>query len=157
MKSMKIEASELEDDQLRELLVQISLEWERRFAVAPQITASIAEYDAAELVGSSLRIGEGRKRSDTAVIKGVDFRKGSILYQVKSNRPSGKPGSKVTLVGKPKNYNWDKLVWILYDREYRIEEAWEFTRNEYRQLFESKKRISPEDMQKGTRLFSRSI
>ena len=157
MKSMKIEVSELEDDQLRELLVQISLEWERRFAVAPQITASIAEYDAAKLVGSSLRIGEGRKRSDTAVIKGVDFRKGNILYQVKSNRPSGKPGSKVALVGKPRNYNWDKLVWILYDLEYRIEEAWEFTRNEYRQIFESKKRISPEDMRKGTRLPSRSI
>jgi len=65
VKSLKIEVSELEDDQLRELLVQISLEWERRFAVAPQITASIAEYDAAKLVGSSLRIGEGRKRSDT--------------------------------------------------------------------------------------------
>jgi len=79
------------------------------------------------------------------------------LYQVKSNRPSGKPGSKVTLVGKPRNYNWDKLVWILYDLEYRIEEAWEFTRNEYRQIFGSKKRISPEDMRKGARLPSRLI
>ena len=126
---------------------------ERRFAVAPQITASIAEYDAAKLVGTSLRIGKGRKESDTAVTKGVDFRKGNIFYQVKSNRPSGKPGSKVTLVGKATSFDWHKLVWILYDQEYNIEEAWEFTRNKYRQLFELKKRISPEDMRKGTKLY----
>ena len=150
---MKIDVSRLEDDQLRDLLVQISLEWERRFAVAPQITASIAEYDAAKLAGTSLRIGKGRKESDTAVTKGVDFRKGDVFYQVKSNRPSGKPGSKVTLVGKATSFDWHKLVWILYDQEYNIEEAWEFTRNKYRQLFELKKRISPEDMRKGTKLY----
>ena len=150
---MKIDVSRLEDDQLRDLLVQISLEWERRFAVAPQITASIAEYDAAKLVGTSLRIGKGRKESDTAVTKGVDFRIGNIFYQVKSNRPSGKPRSKVTLVGKATSFDWHKLVWILYDQEYNIEEAWEFTRNKYRQLFELKKRISPEDMRKGTKLY----
>lgn len=149
---MMFKVSRLEDDQLRDLLVQISLEWERRFAVAPQITASIAEYDAAKLVGTSLRIGKGRVESDTAVTKGVDFRKGGIFYQVKSNRPSGKPGSKVTLVGKARSFDWHKLVWILYNRKYNIEEAWEFTRKTYRKLFESKKRISPDDMRKGTRL-----
>ena len=77
---MRIDVSQLEDDQLRDLLVQVSLEWERRFAVAPQITASIAEYDAAKLVGTSLRVGEGRRESDTAVTKGVDFRKGNVSY-----------------------------------------------------------------------------
>jgi len=153
VKSMKFDVSRLEDDKLRDLLVQISLEWERRFAVAPQITVSVAEYDAAKLVGTSLKVGKGRKESDTAVTKGVDFRKDNIFYQVKSNRPSGKPGSKVTLVGKATNFDWHKLVWILYDREYNIKEAWEFSRNKYRELFEPKKRISPEDMRKGTKLF----
>ena len=143
----------LKDDQLRGLLVQVSLEWERRFAVAPRITDSIAEYDAAKLVGTSLRIGKGRKECDTAVTKGVDFRKGNTFYQVKSNRPSGKPGSRVTLVGKATCFDWDKLVWVLYDREYNIEEAWDFTRNKYRELFELKKRISPDDMRKGTKLY----
>jgi hypothetical protein len=153
VKSMKFDVSRLEDDKLRDLLVQISLEWERRFAVAPQITASVAEYDAAKLVGTSLKVGKGRKESDTAVTKGVDFRKDNIFYQVKSNRPSGKLGSKVTLVGKATNFDWHKLVWILYDRGYNIEEAWEFACNKYRELFESKKRISPEDMRKGTKLY----
>ena len=149
---MELDVSELEDIQLRDLLVKVSLEWEKRFAVAPRITADIAEHDAARLVGTSLRVGKGRKESDTAVMKGVDFWKGEQRYQVKSNRPSGKPGSKVTLVGKSSNFDWDKLVWILYDREYKIEEVWEFTRDEYRKLFESKNRISPEDMRLGSRL-----
>jgi len=150
---MTFDVSTLEDDELRDLLVQTSLEWERRFAVAPQITASVAEYDAAKLVGTSLRIGKGRRESDTAVTKGVDFRKGNISYQVKSNRPSGKPGSKVTLVGKATSFDWHKLVWVLYDREYNIQEAWEFPLKKYRELFGAKKRISPEDMRQGTKLY----
>jgi hypothetical protein len=153
VKSMTCDVSKLEDDQLRDLLVQISLEWERRFAVAPQITASIAEYDAAKLVGTSIKIGEGREKGDTAVKKGVDFKKNNIFYQVKANRPSGKPGSKVTLVAKARSFDWHKLVWILYDQKYKIKEAWEFPRNEYRKLFKSKKRTSPEDMRKGTKLY----
>lgn len=153
MKFMGLDVSTLEDDELRDLLVQISLEWEERFSVAPRITDSVAEYDAAKLVGTSLRIGKGRKQRDTAVTKGFDFRKGDDLYQVKSNRPSGKPGSRVTLVGKAKSFDWDKLVWILYDRKYNIEEAWKFPCNKYRKLFESKKRLSPHDMRQGTRLY----
>ena len=77
--SMRFDVSKLRDDQLRDLLVQVSLEWERRFAVAPQITASIAEYDAAKLVGTSLRIGKGRIGTETAVTKGVDFRRQGFL------------------------------------------------------------------------------
>lgn len=152
VKSMNTDILSLEDDQLRDLLVQISLEWERRFAVAPRITDAIAEYDAAKLAGTSLRIGKGRRESDTAVTKGVDFRKGNILYQVKSNRPSGKPGSRVTLVGKATSFDWHRLIWILYEREYTIKEAWEFSSSEYIKLFESKKRLSPDDMRRGTKL-----
>ena len=95
----------LTHDDLRNLLVGVSLEWEKRFSVAPGITSTIAEYDAAKLKETTLEIGKGRDASDTAVTKGVDFRKGILRYQVKSNRPSGKPGSPVTLVGKASNYN----------------------------------------------------
>jgi hypothetical protein len=153
VESIKLDLSKLEDDMLRDLLVQISLEWERRFAVAPRITADVAEYDAAKLVGTSIKIGRGRRASDTAVMKGVDFRKGNEDYQVKCNRPSGKPGSVVTLVGKATTFDWDKLVWILYDREYKMQEAYEFTSDKYIKSFKSKKRLSPEDMRQGTRLY----
>ncbi|MGA2238797.1 MAG: hypothetical protein ABSG74_06270 [Candidatus Bathyarchaeia archaeon] len=140
------------DDQLRDFLAKVSLEWEKRFAVAPKVTGDLAEYDAAKLKGTSLSIGKGRDVSDTAVKKGVDFRYGNKGYQVKSNRPSGKQGSPVTLVQKAKNYNWDKLIWILYDRNYNIKEAWEHSRNSYRKRFENKKRLSPDDMRLGHRL-----
>ncbi len=144
--------SNLTDDKLRDLLANVSLEWEKRFGVALRVTCDIAEYDAARLVGASLRVGSGRNSSDTAVTNGVDFRKGSERYQVKSNRPSGKPGSKVTLVWKASNYNWDKLVWILYDRFYNIEEAWQFSSGNYKKLFNTKKRLSPRDMSLGLKI-----
>ena len=100
--------SGLSDDQLRSLLIQTALEWERRFAVAPRITCDIAEFDAAILVGTSLKIGNGRQTTDTAVTKGFDFLKNGERYQVKSDRLSGKPGSPVTLVGKAQNYDWEQ-------------------------------------------------
>jgi hypothetical protein len=146
------ELSEFDDNKLRDLLVKTTLEWERRFAVAPRITADIAEYDAAKLVGANLRIGSGRNKSDTAVTKGFDFWKNQERYQVKSNRPSGKPGSPVTLVGKASNFDWDKLVWVLYDREYKIQEAWLFTVDQYKKMFSQKNRLSPQDMRKGLRI-----
>jgi len=140
------------DKGLRDSLVKIALEWEKRFAVLPRITDAIAEFDAAKLVGTSIRIDEGREKEDTAVKKGSDFRKGNTLYQVKANRPSGKPGSEVTLVSKAKNFNWHKLIWILYDSKYCIIEAYEFTREQYKKLFATKKRLSPNDMRKGKRI-----
>ena len=142
----------LTHDELRNLLVGVSLEWEKRFSVAPGITSAVAEYDAAKLKETSLEIGKGREASDTAVTKGVDFRKGNLRYQMKSNRPSGKPGSPVTLVGKASNYNWDQLIWILYDRVYHLKEAWEFSGDDYRRRFDHKKRLSPDDMRSGLRL-----
>lgn len=43
---MEFDVSRLEDDQLRDLLVHICLEWEAKFAVAPRIISDVAEYDA---------------------------------------------------------------------------------------------------------------
>jgi hypothetical protein len=68
---------------------------------------------------------------------------------VKANRPSGKPGSPVTLVPKVKNYEWDRLIWLLYDREFHIQEAWEWTVNDYRAAFDMVTRLSPFDMRRG--------
>ena len=152
MSCMRINVVDLTQDELRDLLVGVSLEWERRFSVAPGITSAIAEYDAAKLKETSLEIGKGRDASYTAVTKGVDFQNGNVRYQVKSNRPSGKPGSPVTLVSKASNYNWDKLIWTLYDRVYNLKEAWEFSRDDYCERFDRKKRISPDDMRLGLRL-----
>ena len=73
-----------------------------------------------------ISVTDSKREKRSAVTKGYDFTHNGCRYQVKANRPSGKPGSPVTWVSKVNNYDWDKLIWILYDRNYVVQEAWEW-------------------------------
>ena len=137
---------------LRDQLVDIALRWEKAFGNAPHITATLSEFDAAQLVGCSIDEYSAFMRTATAVQRGHDFEFDGKRYQVKANRPSGKPGSVVTLVPKARNFDWDFLIWILYNKQYEIEEAWRWEAAEYREAFEFVRRLSPADYGKGTRL-----
>lgn len=139
-------------EKLRESLVAVTLEWERVFGVAPSITSAVSEYDAACLVGHTDESYGKACVGRTAVTRGCDFILNGLRYQVKANRPSGKPGSFVTLVGKASNYEWDRLIWILYDRYFVIQEAWEWDVDKYRSEFHERKRLAPADMRQGRRL-----
>lgn len=139
--------------ELRDLLVDVSLKWQGRFGVAPSITSTLSEYDAAMLIGFTNDQYSKFMKTRSAVSKGTDFIFNGIRYQIKANRPSGKPGSFVTMIPKAKNYDWDKLIWILYDKNYRIQEAWLWNVNDYKRDFDLKKRLSPSDMRKGEELF----
>ena len=141
-----------ERSDLRARLVAIALEWQQRYGVAPPITAPISELDASRLIGMPDDAYSDYMQDKTAVAKGLDFEWKGSRYQIKANRPSGKPGSGVTLVPKPKNYDWDYLIWILYDTQYEIEEAWQWDAASYQQCFHEKKRLSPADYRAGTRL-----
>lgn len=138
--------------ELRATLVATVLEWESRYGVAPAATSAISEFDAAVLIGHTPETFGRQAQKRTAVTRGTDFAFDGRRYQVKANRPSGKPGSFVTLVGKAKNYEWDFLIWVLYDRTFRIEEAWLWDVEVYRATFDSMKRLSPEHMRGGKRL-----
>lgn len=142
-----------ENDPLRLALVAAALAWEHRTQVAPRITSEISEYDAACLVGIEPRHIPEAFDGMTAVTKGYDFKWNGLRYQVKANRPSGKKGSFVTMVGKANNFYWDVLVWILYDKEWKVCEAWSWRVADYRQAFEDKKKLTPDDMRRGTRIF----
>lgn len=136
-------------DKLRDRLVAVTLEWECIFGVAPSITSAISEYDAACLVGhTDETYGKGCV-GRTAVTRGCDFIFNRLRYQVKANRPSGKPGSAVTLVGKASNYEWDRLIWLLYDRYFVLQEAWQWEVGWYRAEFHERNRLAPADMRKG--------
>ena len=137
---------------LRDKLVEVALEWQQRYGVAPHITGAISELDAARLVGCPEPEYCAQMETRTAVGKGYDFVFQGRRYQVKANRPSGKPGSFVTLVAKAKNYDWDSLIWILYNTKYEVEEAWLWDVEQYRIQFDEKKRLSPTDMRRGKRL-----
>jgi len=140
---------------LRDKLVSVALEWQSKFGIAPHITAAIAEYDAAMLVQCSENEYCQQMQTRTAVGKGYDFIFKGDRYQVKANRPSGKPGSPVTLVPKAKNYEWDYLIWVLYDTNYRIQEAWVWPVSAYKLAFENRSRLSPSDMRQGKSLYAK--
>jgi hypothetical protein len=143
------------NEDLRRSLIDLALTWESRYGVAPSIVSAISEYDAAtKLVGMSDSDYSHymQKHNRTAVSSGHDFSYKDIRYQIKAHRPSGKPGSKITNAGKASNYNWDILIWIRYDKDYKIEEAWSWERDNYIEAFDSAKRISPADMRKGRRI-----
>lgn len=141
------------DSSIRARLVDIALEWERKFGVAPQITSAVSEYDAAHLVGHSDESFAADAAGRTAVTKGSDFTFRGLRYQVKANRPSGKPGSPVTKVGKAANYEWDRLIWLLYDRLYVLQEAWEWEVAAYREAFHDQAHVRPPDMRRGRQIF----
>ncbi len=138
---------------LRDNLVETSLEWQERFGVAPQITSAISEYDAARLVGCSENAYSLQMAIRTAVGRGYDFIHEDKRYQVKANRPSGKPGSFVTIVAKATNYEWDFLIWVLYDKNYVMQEAWLWQVDAYVKQFDQQKRLAPVDMRKGQCLY----
>ena len=144
------------DPSLRSRLVAVALEWERAFGVAPQVTSAVSEYDAALLVGHSDTSFSQDCIGRTAVSRGSDFACHGLRYQVKANRPSGKPGSVVTKVGKASNYDWDRLIWLLYDRHYVLQEAWEWESNAYREAFDAQAHVRPPDMRRGRQLYPAS-
>lgn len=144
--------SDGELEALRGQLVAAALAWERAFGNAPQITTVLSEYDAARLVGCSNSAYSCAMRGITAVQRGHDFIYEGARYQVKGNRPSGKRGSFVTWVPKARDYNWDFLVWILYDTQYVVQEAWLWDVDAYQQAFDSIQRLSPAHLRRGTQL-----
>jgi len=138
---------------LRDKLVSIAIEWQESYGIAPQITTSISEYDAAMLAGFPEHEYSEYMQEKTAVCKGSDFTYKDIRYQVKGNRPSGKPGSRITMVPKAKNYDWDILIWVMYDKDYNVQEAWQWDVHSYKKFFHDKKRLSPKDYRLGHQLF----
>lgn len=138
---------------LREKLVEITLEWEKQFGVAPNITGTVSEYDAAMLVGMSEKEYSNYMQGMTAVHEGFDFLFNGIRYQIKACRPSGKPGSKVTRLPTVSNYDFDKFIWILYNKEYEIQEAWEWDINDFKANFVLKQIIKPKEIRAGKPLF----
>jgi len=139
---------------MRAELVKLALQWQEHFGVAPRITDAISEFDAALcIVKCDPAEHMEQMRYRTAVSRGHDFIFDGNRFQVKANRPSGAPGCFVTKVGKANNYDWEYLIWILYSREYIMQEAWLWTVEAYRQNFEGQKRISPNDMRRGEQVF----
>lgn len=91
-------------------------------------------------------------QGQTAVQRGFDFIHAGVRFQVKANRPSGKPGSRVTLVSKASSLEFDQLVWLLYDPRFELQEAWQLDVDFYRRELRDLKRLGPDHYRRGNRL-----
>jgi hypothetical protein len=140
-------------ENLRQQLVATALAWETAFGNAPAITSTLSEYDAAHMIGCNLEEYSKCMQGVTAVQKGYDFKFNGVRYQIKANRPSGKPNSNVSMVSKVSNYEWDYLIWVLYNKKYEIQEAWIWEVEAYAKAFDAIKRLSPDHYRQGKRLF----
>jgi hypothetical protein len=141
---------------IRDQLVQITLKWEEVFGFFPGqagITAAISEFDAAIKLGYSVLEYANSVKGRSPVGRGHDFVFNGKKVQVKANRPSGKPGSAVWNAGpKVDSAGWDILIYILYDKDYVVQECYQFDRDLYDRLFIDKKSLRLEDMRKGVKL-----
>lgn len=137
---------------LRRRLVEVAL----KYGVAPSITSSVSEYDAAMLLGMTDAKYSKYMRDKTAVTRGYDFVYNGVRYQIKATRPSGKPGSKITKVPNAKNYNWDRIIWVLYDKDYVVLEAWEWDVDTYKAAFRPDQRLSPSHYRQGKCLYQKN-
>jgi len=136
---------------IRQRLIDIAIEWEKKFVIAPNITTTISEYDAARCVGMTDKEYSAAMIGRTAASEGFDFRYEGERYQVKGRRP-GKPGRRVARVPKAKNYYWDYLIFVLYDWEYEIQGIWQWTRRTYQKRIGPLERVTVGNMRKGKRL-----
>ena len=104
------------------------------------------------LVGCCEKDYQTQMLERSVVAPGHDFVHDGQRYQVKSKRPSGRRGSKVTLVGKPTSYDWDYFVWVHYETNYCLSEVWRWAVEEFREKLGNKKRLCPSDIRNGCRL-----
>jgi hypothetical protein len=153
MKPVQNQYTVKRDHILREKLVEIALAWQDKFGVAPSVTSSISEYDAAVLIGMTEDEYSEYMQDRTAVSRGHDFIFRGIRYQIKATRPSGRPGSKVTNVPNPTNREWDKVIWVSYDKDYKMLEAWEWDIESFNKRFQPKERLSPKHYRQGQCLY----
>ena len=142
---------------IRDQLVQTVLRWEERFGFFPGqagITAAVSEYDAAmKFFGLNEDEYIATIPGRTAVGRGYDFIFKNKRIQVKANRPSRRPSSAVWNVGPKVNTDgWEILIYILYNEDYEIQEAYRFDSATYERLFMDGQSLRLDDMRQGTPL-----
>lgn len=55
----------------------------------------------------------------------------------------------MTWVPKPRNYDWERLIWILYNPAYEVQEAWLWEVEAYKLRFDEVQRLGPAHMRLG--------
>lgn len=141
-----------DDETSRPRLVEMAFDWERRFGVAPVPLSWISEYDVVRLLGlfdDSFAFHCVR----FMVVTDGDVTVGKTRFSVNADRPDVRPAAYLTQVAHSSGYGWDKLYWMLYDKQYELCEAWELPIFDRDQDLDERLRLTPADLRRGTRLF----
>ena len=56
------------------------------------------------------------------------------------------------MVPRARNFDWDYLIWVLYNSKYEIEEAWLWDVASYQSELDLSKKVRPGDMRQGSRI-----
>jgi hypothetical protein len=114
----------------------------------------LREYDAAIKLGHNEDEYIDSIKGRGSVGRGYDFVFNNERIQVKANRPSRRPGAAVWNSGPKVNTDsWDILIYILYDEDYKIQEAYRFDSRTYESMFSGRASLRLKDMRKGAVLF----
>jgi hypothetical protein len=142
----------MEPKLLRDRLVETAIEWQEKYGVSPRvspiITPAIAEYDAARIIGISeeeyAELERDRHLAFNFIYKGKRYRTRGSRQKSLSERPEG-----TVIYEKPKDFEWDCFIFILYRKSYVIEEAWLWEVASYKEFFYQNDKMSFSDMRQG--------
>ena len=120
----------------REILVGLARNWQDPIGVTPGVSLAVARYDAAVLSGLPEPACRG-------VSSGADFVHQDLRYQVIASREP-----ELARVPRVPRDGWDRLVWLVYDRDYALLEAWSWDAESYRRATAATP-ATPEDLRRG--------
>ena len=150
-----VDASTVTADTLRTTLVALVPEWEKRYGVAPFITAAVSEYDAARLVGHTPETFFAGLRGS----HGSYSRHGLLLQRSSVSDQSLSAQRKTRFVhylgAKSNELRMGSTGLASVCGEFQLLEAWEWYVADYQSSFDTIKRLSPAHMRTGRRLHAR--
>lgn len=134
-------------------LINISLKWEKEYGIVPKILPEILKYDAVIYIDYDLDAYAKQIKTRKTNPSGYDILFKGKKYLVKGGRRIGENISTISPMDKPKNKNWDYLIWILYDQEFKVLEVWQWENKVFYKKFQNKTRITADKMRTGKYLY----
>lgn len=123
-------------NEITDRLIKCSIEFENQTGIVPAVSSALSEIDAMIGIGMSEKDIFGYKIKQKTRQKGHDFEYRGLKYQVKVDRESIKEGfgpgkNKHNSLISPRG-EWDVLIWIEYDCDYKIISAYKWTKKDFK-------------------------
>ncbi|MEO5330417.1 MAG: hypothetical protein H7839_00210 [Magnetococcus sp. YQC-5] len=146
---------DIQNNRIRDNLVSVALEWQDKYGVSPVNLNVIAGWDAAILAGMSDEdYASYQMERKYQSLREVDFVYHRQKILVKAFRQIIPLEFGMKYVSKPLQTEWNLIIFILYDSYYSIIGAWQMSHEEYMLKLGDQEKLTPEDYQKGKKIYS---